>query len=87
MSDALKDLSRALILLPENYHAMILGNLAYVKFLQKEISQSEIDLRKALDYGGQYLYESTLQDIERFPISPDIEFRYLLEKFWKDLNE
>lgn len=87
LSDALKDLSRALILLPENYHAMILGNLAYVKFLQKEISQSEIDLRKALDYGGQYLYESTLQDIERFPISPDIEFRYLLEKFWKDLNE
>lgn len=87
LSDALKDLSRALILLPENYHAMVLGNLAYVKFLQKEISQSEIDLRKALDYGGQYLYESTLQDIERFPISPDIEFKYLLEKFWEDLNK
>ena len=71
-SNASKDLLRALELLPENYHAMVLGNLAYVKFLQKEIMQSETDLRRALYLGGQYLYESTLKDIERFPISCEI---------------
>ncbi len=66
---------------------MILVDLAYVKFLQKEIMQSETDLRRALYLGGQYLYESTLKDIERFPISCDMEFKYFLEKFWKDLNK
>ncbi|WP_379543168.1 SIR2 family protein [Psychrobacter sp. R86515] len=87
LNAALEDLTIALRLLPENLHAIILGNIAYIKFLQEKITQSETYLRKALHYGGRHLYEATLQDIVRFPINPDSEFKELLEIIWKEINE
>ncbi|VPQ38853.1 Uncharacterised protein [Streptococcus pneumoniae] len=87
LNAALEDLTTALRLLPENLHAIILGNIAYIKFLQEKITQSETYLRKALHYGGRHLYEATLQDIVRFPINPDSEFKELLEIIWKEINE
>lgn len=87
LNKALKDLSIALTLLSENYHSMVLGNIAYVEFLLGETTQSKSHLQEALQQGGQFLFDETIKDIGKHPIDLDVDFKWLLESTWKELNK
>ncbi|WP_352259602.1 SIR2 family protein [Psychrobacter sp. TB55-MNA-CIBAN-0194] len=84
---ASKEFSTALKKSLDYDHPIILGNMAYTEFLQGNIDDSESHLRKALQQGGQSLYDETIRDIAKHPIDIDNNFKDLLEKVWSEINE
>ncbi|SJN15946.1 tetratricopeptide repeat protein [Psychrobacter sp. JB385] len=87
LDTALKCFSKAITKSSRDDHALILGNLAYTEFLQGDMAESEILLRKVLQQGGQSLYNQVLEDINKYTIDPDINFKTLLEKLWNEINK
>ena len=83
---ALKDFSKALTKSSRDNHDWILGNLAYTEFLLGNKADSEIYLRKALQQGGQLIYDEAVKDITRHPIDVDTNFKDLLDNIWDEIN-
>ena len=84
---ASKDFSKALTKSSRDNHALILGNVAYTEFLQGNMTDSESHLRKALQQGGQSIYDEVVKDISKYPIELDNDFKILLEKIWNEIKE
>ena len=84
---ASKDFSKALTKSSSRNHAFILGNLAYTEFLLENRADSESYLRKALQQGGQSIYDEAVKDIDKYPIELDNDFKILLEKVWNEIKE
>ena len=84
---ASKDFSKALTKSSRGNYALILGNVAYTEFLQGNMADSESHLRKALQLGGQSLYDETVKDIAKHPIELDNDFKNLLGKVWNEIKE
>ncbi|MGB3109484.1 MAG: tetratricopeptide repeat protein [Psychrobacter alimentarius] len=84
---AAKDFSKALTKSSRNNHALILSNLAYSEFLLGNKADSEIHLRKALQQGGQLIYDKAVKDIAKYPIDMDNSFRDLLDNIWDKINK
>jgi tetratricopeptide (TPR) repeat protein len=64
---------------------MILGNQAYVAWLQEAKQQATQLFNSALaapEYGGEELYKATLSDFEIHPVPEDQGFRELVERLW-----
>lgn len=66
--------------------AIIYGNEAYTFWLLGNEQQAEIKLKQALTLDGEYVYETTLEDIKQYPISQDAGFKALLEGLWISLK-
>lgn len=87
LHEASKDFSKALTKSSRDNHALILGNLAYTEFLLGNKADSEIYLRKALQKGGQLIYDEAVKDITKHPIDVDTNFKDLLEKVWNEIDK
>ncbi|MBH0065833.1 tetratricopeptide repeat protein [Psychrobacter sp. SZ93C1] len=87
LHEGLEYFSKALTKSSRDNHATILGNVAYTEFLQGNMADSESHLRKALQQGGQSIYDEAVKDIDKYPIELDNDFKILLEKFWNEIKE
>lgn len=85
LSDALINLGQAIGHAPKA-SGMVLGNRAYVRYLQGDAKGAQEDFVQALhaeEDGGKTLYEATLKDLDIHPISEDTDLRVLLQRLWQ----
>ena len=68
----------------EPSYAILLGNQAYCGHLQGQpLEVTRQRLSRAIQLGGEALYQGTLSDLELFPVGQcDDDFRTLLEEIW-----
>ncbi|UVK81173.1 hypothetical protein LOY46_16510 [Pseudomonas sichuanensis] len=68
----------------EPSYAILLGNQAYCGHLQGQpLEVTRQRLSRAIQLGGEALYQGTLSDLEVFPVGQcDDDFRTLLEEIW-----
>ncbi|MBL8511916.1 MAG: tetratricopeptide repeat protein, partial [Betaproteobacteria bacterium] len=69
-----------------DYHpddAVAMGNLGYTLFLNGQEDYALEPLQRALNLGGQALYQGTLADVATDTVPLDADFRALLERTWQ----
>ena len=62
--------------------AILYGNEAYTLWLRGDTQQAEVKLKQALILDGDYIFETTLEDIKHYPTPQDAGFKALLERLW-----
>ncbi|WP_224241618.1 tetratricopeptide repeat protein [Hyalangium gracile] len=67
-------------------NSMVMGNLAYVYFLSGRRELVSEMLQRALQAGGEELYNATIQDTKTDSVPEDAEFRAIVEKTWVQLQ-
>lgn len=65
---------------------LVWGNQAYTFFLLGQADVARPLLKKALQQKGEWLYKATLDDLNVHPVSPDTDFRALLEEAWAEVK-
>lgn len=70
---------------PNSSHAF--GNLSYTLFLQGQETEAIDPLRRALELGGEELFNATIKDTETNTVPPDAAFSTLLNKIWDEVKK
>ncbi len=70
---------------PNSFHAF--GNLSYTLFLEGLETEAVDPLRRALELGGEDLFNATIKDTETDTVPPDAAFRALLTKIWDEVKK